>query len=85
MILLTGFLNCFCVLVLQEAPVLGSVGSFSYPLPGHRFLDNRLRIQTELHSGVKPSLKPPFHTLQLLPSIHTTLGSDEKQQVMLMR
>lgn len=65
----------------QETPVLGSVGFFSYPLPGHRLLDNGIRGQPELHSSASPSLKPALHPVQLLHPLHPAPGADEKQQV----
>ncbi len=71
-----------CHLLLQEAPVLGSVGGISRPLPVHCFLDNRIREQPKRHSCSRPPLKPPLYPLQLLPALHTAAGADEEHQVM---
>lgn len=65
----------------QEALVLGSVGSVSCPLPLHRFPDNRIRGQPKSHVCARSPLKPPYHPVQLLRTLHTAHGTDEEQQV----
>ncbi len=74
-------INFVSRLLLQETPVLGSVGSISGPLSVHCFLDNRVREQPKLHGCARSPLKPPLHPLQLLPTLHAAAGADEEQQV----
>lgn len=49
-------LICVSSLILQETVVLGSVGSVNYPLPVHRFLDDRIRGQPKLYSCARSPL-----------------------------
>lgn len=75
------FYNVSSYFFHQEAPVLGTVGFVSGPLPLYSFFDNRDRKQSKCHSCATTLFKPPFHSLQLLPTVHTAPGADEEQQV----